>query len=50
MCVLLQVQVFVQAWTSQGKAIVEKLRTGTFYPKQVRYQCVCVCACQVIIM
>ncbi|XP_064390371.1 COMM domain-containing protein 10-like [Halichondria panicea] len=30
-----KVQVFVQAWTSQGKAIVEKLRTGTFYPKQL---------------
>ena len=30
-----QVQVFVQAWTAQGKSVVEKLRSRTFYPKQV---------------
>lgn len=31
----MQIQVFVQGWTSQGKAAVEKLRSSTFYPKQV---------------
>ncbi len=28
---------FVQAWASQGKVVVEKLRTGSFYPKQVSH-------------
>jgi len=30
-----KVQVFVQAWTAQGKSVVEKLRSRTFYPKQL---------------
>ena len=33
--VAVQVQVFVQAWTAQGKSVVEKLRSRTFCPKQV---------------
>lgn len=30
-----QVQVFIHGWTTQGKGSVEKLRSSTFYPKQV---------------
>ena len=30
-----QSQVFVQAWTTQGKGVVERLRSRSFYPKQV---------------
>ena len=30
-----QIQVFVGGWSSQGKAVVERLRSRTFYPKQV---------------
>ena len=31
----MQVTVFVQGWTTYGKVVVEKLRSRTFYPKQV---------------
>ena len=31
-----QSQVFLQAWTSQGKGLVERLRSRSFYPKQVK--------------
>ncbi len=37
-CVCPQVQVFKQAWSSQGKSVVERLRARKFYPKQVRVQ------------
>lgn len=30
-----KVQVFLQAWSAQGKAVVERLRSRAFYPKQL---------------
>lgn len=33
--ILPQIQVFIQGWTAQGKAAIERLRSSTFYPKQV---------------
>lgn len=30
-----KIQVLIQGWSSQGKATVEKLRSSTFYPKQL---------------
>lgn len=30
-----KVQVLIKGWSSQGKATVEKLRSSTFYPKQL---------------
>lgn len=32
---MIQVTVFVQGWATYGKGVVEKLRSRTFYPKQV---------------
>jgi hypothetical protein len=30
-----KIEVFVGAWSTQGKAVVEKLQSRTFYPKQL---------------
>lgn len=30
-----KIQIFVGTWSSQGKAVVEKLQSRTFYPKQL---------------
>ncbi len=39
-CFALQVAVFVKAWTSNGKSVVENLRQRTLAPNQVsRFIC-----------